>query len=132
MLGLVGLWSKVVSGTGLPARCNKEWYFLTFCGVTKEQYHAEIEHLDVIADIDIAQHLQGSRPTADARVRTRRVQQPLPLPLPQLSALSHANAVLPVLQKLGNVKPYDVVCFMLNLGLSDRRSPRLSLTRASH
>lgn len=38
-LGLIGLWGNVCRKT-LVARCNKEWFFATFCGISKPQFLA--------------------------------------------------------------------------------------------
>eukprot|EP00937_MAST-01D_sp_MAST-1D-sp2_P006950 g6950.t1 len=56
--GLVQLWAKVCSGTELPARCSKEWFFVTFCGVSEERYRAE--HADLDAQCNIVEYLHGS------------------------------------------------------------------------
>ena len=37
--GLVGLWARLCDG-GLPARCDKKWYFGTFCNVKADAFDA--------------------------------------------------------------------------------------------
>lgn len=56
-LGLAALWQKLCAGE-LPARCTKQWYFDTFCGVGA----AEFDDKDFAAlgpDADIVPHLNG-------------------------------------------------------------------------
>mmetsp|Transcript_1839 Transcript_1839/g.4600 ORF Transcript_1839/g.4600 Transcript_1839/m.4600 type:complete len:996 (-) Transcript_1839:291-3278(-) len=56
-LGLKGLWQKLCEGK-LPARCNKQWYFETFCGINADHFAAK--GYDTFgAEIDIAQYLNG-------------------------------------------------------------------------
>jgi len=56
-LGLEGLWQKLCEGK-LPARCTKQWYFETFCGVSRDQFEADdLEALT--AEEDIVRHLNG-------------------------------------------------------------------------
>ncbi|KAG8465847.1 hypothetical protein KFE25_005417 [Diacronema lutheri] len=56
-LGLAGLWQKLCAGQ-LPARCDKAWYFATFCGV--DGAHFERRELgEVDEDADILGHLNG-------------------------------------------------------------------------
>ena len=43
---------------GLPPRCNKEWFFTTFCGVSAEEYRDQ--HAGVGAEANIANYLNGS------------------------------------------------------------------------
>jgi hypothetical protein len=50
-LGLQGLWRKLCAGT-MPARCTKQWYFETFCGVDAAAFARE--GLDALGpDVDI-------------------------------------------------------------------------------
>jgi len=55
--GLEGLWQKICEGK-LPARCNKQWFFETFCGVKQEIFEAA-GHESLGADADIGFHLNG-------------------------------------------------------------------------
>ena len=56
-LGLEGLWKKLVEGK-LPARCTKQWYFETFCGVSAAEF--ENRGLSGLgAEVDIVSHLNG-------------------------------------------------------------------------
>ena len=57
-LGLVQLWGKVCAGNELPARCNKEWFFTTFCGVSVEEYREKYTGVDETARI--ADYLNGA------------------------------------------------------------------------
>lgn len=62
--GLEGLWQKLCDGL-LPARCSKQWFFETFCGIDRQAFdEAHYELLDGSANI--AAHLNGCAP----RVRT--------------------------------------------------------------
>merc|ERR1719291_523983 len=57
-LGLVGLWANLCSGK-LPPRCDKLWYFRTFCGVDEEEFVSrELDQLD--ASVDITPYLKGT------------------------------------------------------------------------
>jgi len=56
-LGLAGLWQKLCAGQ-LPARCDKAWYFATFCGIDGAEFaRRELAELDETADI--LTHLNG-------------------------------------------------------------------------
>ena len=56
-LGLEGLWQKLCVGQ-LPPRCTKQWYFETFCGVSKAEFEAkELDKLD--ASENIVSRLNG-------------------------------------------------------------------------
>jgi hypothetical protein len=56
-LGLEGLWQKLCAGK-LPARCSKQWYFETFCGVSAAEFAAQ--QLDALgADAPIVPRLNG-------------------------------------------------------------------------
>jgi hypothetical protein len=39
-LGLVSLWAKVCASSGVPRRCSKEWFFSTFCGISRNEFVA--------------------------------------------------------------------------------------------
>ncbi|KAG8463308.1 hypothetical protein KFE25_004819 [Diacronema lutheri] len=55
--GLEGLWRKLCAGK-LPARCTKQWFFETFCGVAPADFEAR--GLDALgADVPISAHLNG-------------------------------------------------------------------------
>ncbi|KAJ1638741.1 hypothetical protein T492DRAFT_188056 [Pavlovales sp. CCMP2436] len=55
--GLEGLWQKLCAGQ-LPARCNKQWYFETFCGVSASKFSSRgLESLG--PDAGIVDHLNG-------------------------------------------------------------------------
>ncbi|KAG8462644.1 hypothetical protein KFE25_004620 [Diacronema lutheri] len=50
-LGLAGLWKKLCAGQ-LPARCDKAWYFATFCGVDGAEFERRaLCELDEGADV---------------------------------------------------------------------------------
>ncbi|KAG8467505.1 hypothetical protein KFE25_000821 [Diacronema lutheri] len=50
-LGLAGLWQKLCAGQ-LPARCDKAWYFATFCGIELAEFERRaLGVLDERADI---------------------------------------------------------------------------------
>ncbi|KAG8461176.1 hypothetical protein KFE25_002365 [Diacronema lutheri] len=50
-LGLAGLWQKLCAGQ-LPARCDKAWYFATFCGVDAAEFERKaLCELDESADV---------------------------------------------------------------------------------
>ncbi|KAG8462619.1 hypothetical protein KFE25_004595 [Diacronema lutheri] len=50
-LGLAGLWKKLCAGQ-LPARCNKAWYFATFCGIDGAEFERRaLCELDESADV---------------------------------------------------------------------------------
>ena len=56
-LGLIGLWQKLCEGK-LPARCSKQWFFETFCGVDAAKFERRgCGAFD--GSIDIAKHLNG-------------------------------------------------------------------------
>ncbi|KAJ1625988.1 Inosine/uridine-preferring nucleoside hydrolase domain-containing protein [Pavlovales sp. CCMP2436] len=55
--GLEGLWQRLCEGK-LPPRCNKDWYFETFCGVDAEQF-AEQRYAELDASVDIQKLLNG-------------------------------------------------------------------------
>jgi hypothetical protein len=56
-LGLEGLWQKLCAGK-LPARCSKQWYFETFCGVDGAVFAQQ--QLDTLgADEPIVPRLNG-------------------------------------------------------------------------
>eukprot|EP00304_Pavlova_gyrans_P006070 CAMPEP_0206049134 /NCGR_PEP_ID=MMETSP1466-20131121/26043_1 /ASSEMBLY_ACC=CAM_ASM_001126 /TAXON_ID=44452 /ORGANISM="Pavlova gyrans, Strain CCMP608" /LENGTH=1171 /DNA_ID=CAMNT_0053424217 /DNA_START=35 /DNA_END=3550 /DNA_ORIENTATION=+ len=56
-MGLEGLWQKICAGL-LPPRCTKQWYFETFCGISKEDFKAKgFDELG--GDAPIKQHLNG-------------------------------------------------------------------------
>mmetsp|Transcript_17645 Transcript_17645/g.54956 ORF Transcript_17645/g.54956 Transcript_17645/m.54956 type:complete len:895 (-) Transcript_17645:106-2790(-) len=56
-LGLVKLWRKLCAGQ-LPERCNKQWFFDTFCGVSPAEFAARgLSALS--AKADIGKHLNG-------------------------------------------------------------------------
>ena len=56
-LGLEGLWQKLCAGL-LPARCSKEWYFATFCGVPESQFDP-VTHGSLTGDAPIVEFLNG-------------------------------------------------------------------------
>ena len=56
-LGLEGLWVKLCEGK-LPARCSKQWFFETFCGVDKADFEAQ-GHAALSATARIRDHLRG-------------------------------------------------------------------------
>ena len=56
--GLVALWDRVCQKK-LPARCTKEWFFTTFCGVSAEQF-AALGPDDVADGIEIRSKLNGT------------------------------------------------------------------------
>ena len=56
-LGLVGLWQKLCAGL-LPARCSKEWYFATFCGVPESKFDP-VTHGSLTGDAPIVNFLNG-------------------------------------------------------------------------
>lgn len=57
ILGLLGLWKKLCAGR-LPARCDKRWFFKTFCGVDdKGVDQSFLDKLDASANIRV--HLNG-------------------------------------------------------------------------
>ena len=56
-LGLVGLWQRLCEGD-LPARCTKEWFFETFCGVSQAEFVA-CQHHKLDAHADILSFLHG-------------------------------------------------------------------------
>ncbi|KAG8469828.1 hypothetical protein KFE25_006283 [Diacronema lutheri] len=56
-LGLEGLWAKLCAGK-LPARCSKQWYFETFCGVDAAEFAAK-GHALLDGDANIREHLNG-------------------------------------------------------------------------
>jgi len=77
--GLVGLWGRVHASaeareaarragmdeheapTGtLPARCNKKWFYQTFCGVTASEYDKYQTELDQETEATIGQRLEGT------------------------------------------------------------------------
>jgi hypothetical protein len=49
-LGLAGLWQKLCEGK-LPARCDKAWYFETFCGVNAVEFAAQ--HLEQLGAAEL-------------------------------------------------------------------------------
>jgi len=56
-LGLAGLWQKLCTGQ-LPARCDKAWYFATFCGIDDAEF--ERRALGVLDErADILEYLNG-------------------------------------------------------------------------
>lgn len=55
--GLEGLWAKLCEGK-LPARCDKAWFFATFCGVDARAF-AEAGYAYLDASADIGSHLNG-------------------------------------------------------------------------
>jgi len=57
-MGLIGLWQNVCKGGIMPARCTKEWFFTTFCGVDAATYAEKYRDLDI--DCNIEEHLNGS------------------------------------------------------------------------
>ena len=56
-LGLVDLWGKVCAGGVLPPRCDREWFFATFCGVGSAEFCAK--YADEGASCHIADFLNG-------------------------------------------------------------------------
>merc|ERR1712072_1171009 len=56
--GLIGLWSKVCRGS-LPSRCNKRWFFTSFCGVTGAEFDSKSLR-DLDEGDDIEPWLQGT------------------------------------------------------------------------
>ncbi|KAG8460936.1 hypothetical protein KFE25_010687 [Diacronema lutheri] len=56
-LGLEGLWQKLCDGK-LPARCTKQWYFETFCGVGADDF-AQRGYASLHKDDNINQMLNG-------------------------------------------------------------------------
>lgn len=56
-LGLEGLWQKLCLGA-LPSRCNKQWYFETFCGVDAALF-AQSGYEELGMDANIARCLNG-------------------------------------------------------------------------
>ena len=60
-MGLVTLWSNVTKrgpDRTLPARCNEEWFWTTFCGVSKEGFAAMGD--EALNCTDIQPRLQGT------------------------------------------------------------------------
>ena len=60
-MGLVQLWSNVTKrgpDRTLPDRCSEEWFWTTFCGVTKEAF-AELGD-EALSCTNIHPHLQGT------------------------------------------------------------------------
>mmetsp|Transcript_77578 Transcript_77578/g.251162 ORF Transcript_77578/g.251162 Transcript_77578/m.251162 type:complete len:168 (+) Transcript_77578:420-923(+) len=56
--GLVGLWHRLCEND-LPARCTKQWFFETFCGVDADRFIAgKFDRLD--RSDDIQAHLNGT------------------------------------------------------------------------
>lgn len=55
--GLESLWQRLCAGD-LPARCTKEWYFETFCGVSRADFAARKLHR-LGSQTDIKAHLDG-------------------------------------------------------------------------
>lgn len=55
--GLEGLWRKLCGGN-LPDRCDKAWFFQTFCGVDAAAF-AEGGYGSLDGGADIGSHLNG-------------------------------------------------------------------------
>ena len=52
-----GLWLNLCTGK-LPARCTKEWFFETFCGVSPVEFAARALH-ELGANVSIQEYLRG-------------------------------------------------------------------------
>jgi len=74
-LGLAGLWQKLCAGQ-LPARCDKAWYFATFCGVDAAEFERRaLARLDESADV--LGYLNGFvKPYDGAPLVARRLLRP--------------------------------------------------------
>jgi hypothetical protein len=56
--GLTGLWRRCCEGGYLPPRCDKQWFFSSFCGVDSETFKEQnFSSLDI--NSDISKHLNG-------------------------------------------------------------------------
>lgn len=56
-LGLIALWGKLCAGQ-LPARCTKQWYFETFCGIDATEF-ARLGFQHLAEGDDVGLHLNG-------------------------------------------------------------------------
>ena len=88
-LGLEGLWKKLVEGK-LPARCTKQWYFETFCGVSAAEFEQRgLSRLG--AEVDIISHLNGFVKPCECTPCTK----PASLHLPSLVGATAASKAQP-------------------------------------
>ena len=109
-LGLEGLWRKLCEGK-LPARCSKQWYFETFCGVSEAQFARG--RFDELGPGDrIRQHLDGYVKPYGARARAR-APDAQPRGAARTCAIAHARAAPP--RACDAPRSYDVVALMTAL-----------------
>ena len=78
-LGLEGLWQKLCDGK-LPARCTKQWYFETFCGVGADDF-AQRGYASLHKDDNINQMLNGFVKPYDGARDGPRARRAAPTPL---------------------------------------------------
>jgi hypothetical protein len=78
--GLIGLWQKLCAGK-LPARCDKQWFFATFCGVPEAKFNALGLESELNGSTDILPHLNGCG---------RRFDDRAPLALPRRETAHNA------------------------------------------
>merc|ERR1711939_10421 len=98
--GLVGLWQKVCRAE-LPSRCDRRWFFTSFCGLSAAEWDSATADARANASGTDAKSNSDSDSTCELRPSSRaRV----------LASLTAADDIEPHLK--GTIKPYDVVSFM--------------------
>ena len=56
----MNLWGKVCAGGVLPPRCDRAWFFATFCGVGAAEFRERGHAALSAGNCDIAEHLNGA------------------------------------------------------------------------